>query len=144
MPQPQLPSDLPPRIPVRYFDEPDWLQVGGEVARAYYDLKILRRPGIAYCSTIFWRMKNWEKQGSTLLDTFNELEFVRLKLSFKEPGRLSFVKGTELTLLPCFNHVGTYVDDGRDMATVTVKNDVRNICIGEQVQFDTAKSKNIW
>lgn len=139
LPQPRLPDDLPSGIPIRYFREPDWSQVGGETARVYYNLKAVRRPDSAYCSTIFWQMKASTKIGSTLLRAFNELEFVRLKLSFKEPGRSPFMKGTHLTLLPCFNHIGTYVDDGRDMATVTVRNDMLYICIGEPIPFNTAK-----
>ena len=139
MPQPRLPADLPSGIPVRYFEEPDWAQVGGDTARAYYDLKAERRPDSAYCSTIFWQIKSQGKQGTTLLRAFNELEFVRLKLSFQKPRRFPFMKGTHLTLLPCFNHMGTYVDDGRDMATVTVLNDVLHICIGEPIPFNTAK-----
>lgn len=120
---PSLPDGLPPHVPIRYYCEPDWAMVGGDTARAYYDLKVLRERGVTYCSTIFWRMKNGERHAAGLIPLFKELEFIHLKLTFPENG---------LVLRPCFNHEGAYVDDGRDMTHYRLVGDSLCLLIGEQ------------
>ena len=131
MPPPHLPPSLPVNVPIRYFREPDWSQAGGDMARVYYDLKVLHKRGYAYCSTIFLKMSNGKENALKLLPKFELFEFVYLKLTFKEPDCFSFLKDSTLILLPCFNHIGTYVDDGRGMAWGTVKNNCLCITVGE-------------